>query len=259
MKHNAKILLLDIETAPILSWVWKIWDENIGINQIKEDSHLLSFAAKWLDDPKMMYADQRKEKNIEDDSGLLKKIWPLLDEADIVIGHNSKAFDTKVINTRLIINGIKPPSNYQHIDTKLIAKKHFRFTSNKLAYLSDRLCEHKKSNHNKFSGFELWRECLAGNPAAWKEMEKYNKLDVLSLEELYKKLQPWDGGYNPDLYTDDYTMTCACGSRNFQRRGFNYSKVGKYQRFQCLNCGAWKSSRHNEFTKLKRANLKRQN
>lgn len=43
-----KVLLSDIETAPILASVWRIWDQNIGLNQIKADWHLLSFAAKWL-------------------------------------------------------------------------------------------------------------------------------------------------------------------------------------------------------------------
>ena len=81
---------------------------------------------------------------------------------------------------------------YEVITTLIIAKSTFGFTSNKLEYMTDALCsDTKKSKHSKFPGFELWKECLNGNMEAWEEMEAYNKDDVISLEELYKKLSPW--------------------------------------------------------------------
>ena len=86
-------------------------------------------------------------------------MWKLLDEADIVIGQNSKAFDIKKLNARFIIHGMQPPSSYRQIDTKILAKKHFNFTSNKLEYLSDKLnVKYKKQTKRKFSGFEMWKE-----------------------------------------------------------------------------------------------------
>jgi hypothetical protein len=57
--------------------------------------------------------------------------------------------------------------------------------------MTDKLCTtHKKKRHAKFPGFELWRECLAGNHEAWDEMREYNIDDVLSLEELYLVMRP---------------------------------------------------------------------
>ena len=252
-----RVLFIDIETAPILAQVWKIWDENISLSQIKQDWHLISFAAKFLGEKEIFYMDQRKSKNIEDDRKLLEAIWKLLDEADIVVGQNSKAFDVKKINARFIMNGFSPPSSFKQIDTLLIAKKYFGFTSNKLEFMTSKLNKkHKKSSHKKFTGFELWKECLNGNQTAWREMEEYNKLDILSLEELYHKLIPWDTSINFDLYTDDVVNTCKCGNTEFKKNGFAYTSSGKFQRFCCTECGAETRSKENLFSKEKKQSLR---
>jgi hypothetical protein len=259
MKTGPKILLFDIETAPIIGYVWELWDQNVALNQIKSDWHLLSWSAKWLGDAptKVMYDDQRHERNIENDKRLLKGIWRLLDEADIVVTQNGKQFDQKRLNARFVINGLRPPSSFKHIDTLVLAKKHFAFTSNKLEYMSDKLCKkYKKLKHTKFPGFEMWRECLAGNKAAWNEMRKYNKYDVLALEELYTKLIPFDSSVNFNLYHDGERHTCSCGSTRFQKYGFSYTQAGKYQRYQCFDCGTEIRGRDNLLSAKKRKSLR---
>lgn len=253
-----KVLVYDIETAPLLGYVWGLWENNVSLNQIHSDWHVLSWSAKWLDDPaeKIMYMDQRGAKNIEDDTKILKAIWDLLDEADIVITQNGKSFDQKKLNARFILKGFQPPSSYRHIDTKQIASKHFKFTSNKLEYMTDKLCtKYKKLKHAKFAGFEMWRECLADNLEAWKEMEVYNKHDVLALEELYHKLIPWDDSINFNLYHDSTDHVCKCGSTTFIKNGFYYTSAGKYQKHKCKHCGAETRSKENLFSKEKRATL----
>ena len=252
MKQGPKILFMDIETAPIIASVWGLWDQNVSLNMIKSDWHVLSWAAKWSGESKVMYADQSKAKNIEDDSKILKQIWDLLDQADIVVGQNGKNFDCKKLNARFILNGMQPPSSYKVIDTMLLAKKHFAFTSNKLEYMSDKLCtKYKKLKHSKFTGFDMWKECLAGNPEAWKEMEKYNKYDVLSLEELYTKLIPWDNAVNFDAYFEGQASHCTCGSTEWHKNGYSYGATGKYQRFYCKKCGSERRSRMNMMPKGK--------
>lgn len=258
-KSGPKILVFDIETSPIISYTWGIWDQNIGLNQIKDDWTILSWGAKWYNpkDSTILYQDNRKAKNVRNDKNLLKGIWKLLDKADIVITQNGKQFDQKKLNARFVLHGMQPPSSYKHIDTLQLAKKHFGFTSNKLEYMADKLCtKYKKLKHDKFPGFELWRECLSGNLKAWKEMEKYNKHDVLSLEELYSKLQPWDMAINFNVYYSDTASRCNCGSKSFRRNGYFYSAVGKYQRFRCSECGAEAKNRGNLLTKKKRKSLK---
>lgn len=260
VKPAAKVLIFDIETAPMLGYVWGLFDQNIGLNQLHTDWYVLSWSAKWLGAPEyeVMYADQRNVKDIENDSGILAKIWKLLDEADVVITQNGKRFDVKKLNARFIQHGFNPPSSYRHIDTLVIAKRHFGFTSNKLAYMTDKLCtKYKKLDHAKFSGFELWKQCLAGNKAAWAEMEVYNKYDVLSLEELYLKLQPWDKTINFNVYSDNLNHVCSCGSTEFVKNGFRYSNTSKQQRLICKSCGAEHVDLVNLLSKEKRKSLRK--
>lgn len=237
-KNKPKILIYDIETAPLLSSTWGIWQQDVPLNMIERDWFILSWAAKWHGDPetKIMYMDQRNAKDIEDDKKILEGIWKLLNEADVVITQNGKSFDEKKLNARFILNGLKPPSPYEHIDTKRIASRKFAFTSNKLEYLTDKLCTKKKSKHKKFPGFELWKECLKGNKEAFKELERYNKMDVLSLEELYNKLQPWAKEANyMHLYED---IVCSCGNTKLIKYGTRTIKSGKYQMYLCNTCGS---------------------
>ncbi len=259
MKKNKgpKILVFDIETAPILAYVWGLWDENIGLNQIKSDWFILSWSAKWLGESKVMYADLRGSKNLENDKPLLEAIWKLLDEADIVVTQNGKKFDQKKLNARFVINGMQPPSSFKHIDTFQLAKKHFGFTSNKLEYMSDKLCvKYKKQTKRKFAGFELWKECLANNKEAWNEMEKYNKYDTLALEELYTKLIPWDNSINFNLYSEDTEMLCTCGANSFGKNGSFYTAMGRFQRFKCKKCGSEVRGKENLLSKEKKKSLK---
>jgi uncharacterized protein YprB with RNaseH-like and TPR domain len=257
-----RVLLFDIETAPILAHVWDIWDQNVGLNQIEKDWHVLSWAAKWLDDDKVMYSDQRNAKDVSDDSKILVKIWELLDEADVVITQNGVRFDEPKLNARFILQNVKngqPPSSFRHIDTFRIAKSKFGFTSNKLEYMTDKLCtKYKKLKHKKFPGHELWTECLAGNKEAWNEMEKYNTHDVLALEELYYKLIPWAGNtINFNVYHDGLENVCKCGSDKFKKNGFKYTDTAKYQRYKCTKCGTESRSAKNLLSKEKRAALHR--
>lgn len=254
-----KILLLDIETAPIIASVWRIWDQNISLGQIKSDWHLLSFAAKWLGEKRVIYQDQSSTFAIENDRKLLVSIHKLLNEAEVVIGHHGKKFDLPAINARLITSGFEPPSPYKIIDTREIAARHFRFTSNKLEFLSGILCKKKKITHRKFAGFELWKECLAGNPKAWAEMRRYNIRDVEALEELYIKLRPWQvNAPNFGLYDEKESPFCPkCGSENVSRNGVICLAVGKYQRFKCGDCGGWARAAKPVNTAEKRASLLR--
>lgn len=259
-KPSPKVLLLDIETAPMLGYVWGLWDQNIGLNMIHTDWYILSWSAKWLGAPpeETMYADQRDSPDIENDGEMLKGIWKLLDEAEIIITQNGKKFDEKKLNARFIQNGFKPTSSFRHIDTLQIAKHRFAFTSNKLEYMTDKLCtKYKKLKHAKFSGFELWKECLAGNMEAWEEMELYNRYDVLSLEELYLKLRPWDKSINFNVYTGSEETFCSCGSMEFSKNGFVYSNAGKYQRYTCKKCGAELKDKENLLDKIKRKSMKK--
>lgn len=254
--HLPRVLLFDIETAPNKLMGWSLWNQNFGLNQIQNEWFLLSFASKWLGEEDVYYTDMRGIVHTEDDTHILDELWKLFDEADIIIGQNSKAFDVKKMNARWIMNGYQPPSPYKQIDTLDIAKRNFSFTSRKLEYMTDKICENKKLTHSKFAGFELWKECLLDNPEAWQEMEDYNRMDVVSLEELYLKMAAWDDKHvNLNLYTDISEHVCRCGSKRIKEDGFAYTGVSKFQQYRCLDCGATTRGRDNLFSKEKRKSI----
>lgn len=251
-----KVLFLDIETSPILADVWKLWDNNVGLNQIALDWYILSWAAGWLGSDKVHYADQRGAENLEDDSGILRQLWELLDQADIVVAHNGDRFDVPKINARFIKAGLPPPSPYRTVDTLKIAKAKFKFTSNRLAYLAEFLgTDQKKLEHQKFPGHSLWVEVRKGNLAAWREMKAYNVADVTTLKGVYTRLAPWDTKHpNMGIDLDEETVCPVCGSQHLSPRGFQYSNTGKFQRYVC-DCGAWSRGKENLLTKEKRRSL----
>jgi len=255
-----RILIADIETLPLEVWTWGLFDQNIGLGQVKSDWTVLSWSAKWLGEKKVMYDDVRNDKP-RDDRRVLRGIWQLLDTADIVIWHYGSAFDHKKLNARFILNGFRPPSPYQQIDTKKLASKTFGFTSNKLEYLTDKInSKHKKSGHKKYPGFEMWKECIKGNVRAFNEMRAYNKLDVLSLEETYLKIIPWHNPLDFRVFKSNTNPECkTCGCTKLQSRGVEHTKSGKFQRYQCTGCGAWQSERgakNNLLSAEKKAALK---
>lgn len=252
-----KVLLIDIESAPCKMYGWQLFNANFGLNQIESEWFILSYSAKWLGSEEVIYQDLQGKVDTEDDTELLENIWHLLDQADIVVGQNLRRFDVKKINARLIMKGFKPYSPVKTEDTLDIAKRKFGFTSNKLEWLTDKLCvEFKKQTHGSFAGFELWKQCLLENEDAWLEMKNYNIFDVLSLEELWLKLRAWDDkSVNYALYMDDSKMRCKCGSSHLVESGFAYTSLSKFQQYRCEDCGSFSRGRVNLFSKEKRASL----
>jgi hypothetical protein len=118
---------------------------------------------------------------------LLGELWKLLDAADIVCAHNGDRFDLRFSNSRLLVHGFGPYSN-KSIDTLKIARKHFKFGSNKLDDLGNYLGVGRKL-------FTLGRDTLlgavAGNRRCWADLKKYKAQDVLLLERVCLKLRPW--------------------------------------------------------------------
>lgn len=228
-----KILFLDIETSPNLAYVWGLWDQNIAINQIVETTEMLCFGARWYGEKKVTFKSVHHDGKEE----MLKEVHKLLDEADVLVGWNSKAFDSKHLKREFIENEMLPPSPYKEMDLMLTVKAQFKFPSNKLDYVSQKLGVGAKVKH---SGFDLWLQCMAGNDKAWKEMKKYQIQDVDLLVDLYEKLKPWITNHPHTGLYDGIEDGCAvCASRNLQRRGLARTAAGTYQRFQCQDCGKW--------------------
>lgn len=229
-----RILAFDIETAPISAYVWGLWENNVALNQIKEDWFILSYSAKFLDEDKTHYLDQRYSNPIQDDKMLCEGIHHLINEADILLTHNGDKFDIKKLNARFLYHGLDPIPPKQSIDTLKVAKKYFAMTSNKLEYIAKFLGCTEKDKHKNFPGFSMWSECLKSNIEAFKEMELYNLGDVLTLIEIYEKLIRYDHSIQFSSYAG--ALLCSCGSKEFIRDGRKYAKNSIRQMYKCKGC-----------------------
>jgi|SRR5579872_110331 len=242
---NLRVLVFDIETAPMTAYIWALKDQYVDVKQLKTDWYVLAWGAKWLGDPpsKVIYRDQRNAAKIENDKPLLLELWKLLDEADVVITQNGEKFDSPRLNARFMLHGMKPPRPYRHIDTFRLVKKVAAFTSNGLEYLTKKFCvKYKKLSHKKFPGLSLWTECIAGNKRAWEEMKRYNIHDVLSTEEFYMKIRAWAPESMPTPFlAEKVSILCkTCGDKgHMTKQGFSVKNKFKYQQWQCQTCGKW--------------------
>lgn len=226
-----RILLFDIETAPCEAWVWSIWKELGSTNMIKKEWYVLCWRAKWLNGKRMFSG-----KAIDgDDRECMVKLRDLINEADFVVYHNGNKFDMKKVYTRFAVHGIPPPSSVTPIDTLVIAKRHFAFTSNRLDDLGRYLGVGRKV---KTGGFELWKRCMLGHAKAFRKMLYYCAGDVLLLERVYLRLRPYY--HRHPAVSAGEKMTCRqCGGKKLESRGSGVNSVGVYRRFQCQDCGGW--------------------
>lgn len=234
-----KILLYDIETAPNLGYIWGKYEQNVL--EFEREWYMLTFAYKWLGEKSVSAYSlpdfPRYARDPEDDKYLVTELWKLMDAADIVIGHNSDSFDNKKTYARFIAHGMNPPAPFKTVDTKKAAKRYFNFNSNKLDDLGNYFGLGRKI---QTGGFDLWKRCMEGDASAWKKMVNYNKQDVALLEKVYLKLLPWIGNHvNVNVYSEETHACPKCGSDKMQRRGFNYTKTGRRQQYQCQACKGW--------------------
>ena len=248
------ILILDLETAPIKAYVWRLWKENISLDQISSDWFMLTWSAKWLYSADVMSDRLTSEEAIaEDDSRIIRSLWELLNKADIVIAHNGVSFDVPKANARFIKWGLPPTRPYQQVDTRIIASKQFGFSSNKLEALARMFGIPGKFD----TDFNLWVGCINGDEESLNYMETYNRQDVIVLEEVYLRMRSWIKGHvNLNLYSDGKSPVCPnCGSKNLhQDGGYYYTPAGRYKTLRC-ECGAVSRERSSDLTPDERKNI----
>jgi DNA polymerase elongation subunit (family B) len=225
-----RILTLDIETSPNVVYTWGLFKQTVGINQVIETGRVLCFAAKWFGDKRIEFRSDFHDGHDE----MVRAVHALLDEADIVVGWNSRAFDVKHIQREMLLAGLPPVSPHRDVDLLLVARKRFKFTSNKLDHVAAQLGVGSKVKHH---GFEMWAECLAGDPKAWALMKRYNIGDVALTEAVYERLLPWiDNHPHQGLYGGPRAGCPRCGSMLIEQDGYVPLQTGRYALWRCQAC-----------------------
>ena len=230
--------MLDIETAPHLAAVWGLYDQNVAINQIIKPGYTLCWAAKWYGEKDVMF-----DSVLSGPRRMVKAIYELLADADAVCHYNGTKFDIPTLNKEFLLHKLTPPAPYKQIDLLKVARSQFRLASNKLDYVAGQLGLGGKVEHK---GFDLWLGCMAKKLDDWATMERYNKHDVVLLEQVYNRLLPWIKNH-PNLSVLDGHPCCPnCGGTRSQARGYAVSQTRRYQRFQCTDCGGWHRAQKSE-------------
>ena len=252
-KQGMRVLLWDIETAPTLAYVWQRWKQNIGSNQVeREGTYMLTAAWKWLGEDEIHCAFASDPVNGED-SNICSLLYEAIEQSDVIIGHNQNGFDLPILNARLVQNGFPPLKSVKKIDTLQIAKKNFKFNTNKLDDLGKYLGVGRKIDTG---GFELWHSVIKGDNDAFCRMADYNKQDVILLEKVYLKLRAFDSNpqANASHYYEDNLSRCpVCGSSGVVESGNAcYTPVSKFVERVCQDCGHRSRNRQAINTKEKR-------
>lgn len=235
MSHDGpRILTFDIETRPTLAYVWGLFNQNIALSQIVEPTRIICFAAKWYGDDDVIFKSEFHDGH----RATILTLFDLLDEADVVITYNGDNFDIPHAEREFLEADIGTPSPFHSIDLYKVLKKKTKFVSHKLAHITESL---SLTGKLETGGFDLWRDVMAGDRKAWAKMRRYNKQDVVTTEELYDEvLHLIDTHPALTLYVDDDAPACPrCLSDQLERRGYAYTRLGKYQRYQCQSCGSW--------------------
>jgi hypothetical protein len=232
-QRKARILNIDVELAPNVTYTWGFYNQYIGVNQVEDTTYILSFAAQWHGEKDIMFMSVYHDGQ----DTMIEELWQLMNEADAVMGWNSQSFDYKHICREFVEHGYLPPTEPKHIDLLKVVRKRFKFPSNKLDMISRKLDLGRKVEHH---GFQLWRDCMAGDKKAWALMKRYNKHDVKLVAEAYEILKPWinTATLNLALFDDD-DMTCPrCGEHEFEDEDKPHRTAShEYPQVRCTCCG----------------------
>jgi len=240
----ARILVWDIEVSTF-ALTLQAYDLRVSIsrfnpNHITRDWSLLSAAWKIIGEKKT-HCIAVSPRDVFNDEKIVRRLHKVLSGVDILVGHNSDAFDLKKFNTRALFYGLSPIPKIPSIDTLKVARKHFKFTSNKLSYIARFLKVGAKDESPD------WNKVLAGDRKEIARMKTYNIKDVTVTEKVYMVLRRFIDNH-PDLNSitpirdtrgDQVTLCPKCQSCNYIKNGFKFTSGGRYQRYFCNDCSGW--------------------
>ena len=214
------------------------WEQNII--EFAKEWDLLSFAYKFKGD-KTVKCFTRNDFKDKTDKSLAKKLHEILSQADVVVAHNGLSFDNKKAKARFLFHGLAPLKPLVSVDTKRVAKNEFNMNSNSLDDIGRYLGLGRKQKH---PGFPMWLGCMAGDKKSFSLMAKYNKQDVVLLEQVYNALSPWMPRHPNVALLVNKTGCPKCTSKNVVKQGIRANTSGLQQQMYCKDCLGWYLTRY---------------
>jgi len=208
---------------------------------------LLMMGYRWEDedDYKIIhiydYKGWNKERLNLRDKQIVKAASEIISSADVLVGHYSPRFDLPFIQTRLAVHRLPPVAEPKHIDTWRICAKQLAFSSNRLGKVAEYLGVPQQKGEVSLA---TWRASKAHELWALEELSEYCIQDVKTTYEVMQVLKPiareWP---SMNLLTGGMVYECPCGSYRVAKNGFYLTKVNKYDRYKCKDCGRWTRGR----------------
>lgn len=199
-------------------------------------SYILVFGYKWLgaEAQSIHLTKEEFEENPHTDRPILEKALKVMDQADLLVTWYGKGHDFPYLASRLAQSGLYLDASTQHLDLMDVAKKRLRLSSNSMNAAASFFGLPKKM----YVSPKLWVDCWAGKYQALEDMATYCRQDCNVLEDLYTKMIGL-GVSIPDAAKISGIEGCpSCGSSRITGKGYRVTKVRKYQRLQCLECGS---------------------
>lgn len=229
-KKLPKILVLDIETKPLVAYIWRLFDEVKSTDALISTGGLLCFAAKWLgSNEKFFYSEWEHGREV-----MVRAAHALLSEADAVITYNGDKFDLPKLAAEFATIGMGPPPPLTSIDVYKTART-MGFVSRKLDFVAQALGCGRKVEHE---GLGLWIKVLEGKAKAQKRMRKYNIGDITLLEKVYLKLRSHIKNH-PHMGFTPKRECGACGSSKVHVSKWRRTKAMRIQQLHCQDCGSY--------------------
>ena len=241
MAKKPKILFYDIETSPLLAYIWRPGKQVVRHGQLSKSRNqynIICITYCWNDGkaPKALVFDYEKQ----DCSKIVKEFDKLVKESDITIGKNSDRFDVKHINAQRFLTGGKPFPDWADVtdDLEKQMRKFFYFPSQSLDYISDILGLGGKIKMQMQDWIDIVEQNKNGKKALTK-MVKYGKKDIADTRAVWNKMKPYiKPKFNMSTFLGEFACV-HCGSSSIIRNGTRINGKSKYQHFYCNSHGGY--------------------
>lgn len=248
MKPQHNMIVLDIETSARVGLFFGN-TYKASIAKVVQDMYVFGFSWKPLGKKVRscyVWDFPLYKKDPRNDVEVIKKWIEVVSEAQVVIGHNSRSFDDKVMMGRVIHHQLPPPLPFATIDTKADLTRVSKNDSNKLDDLGNNYGYGRKQSTG---GIDLWWDCMLGEKKAMKKMVSYCERDVKLTEKVYFHERPYIKHPNLNVINNRPDSCPRCGKDGTMNAGMKYkaTNTNLYQYYRCKECGGMAKARLAEY------------